>query len=44
MTLNPETFKIVKNEFIDVETNRIFTATYEKYPAKSEHGLCTKAC
>lgn len=36
MTLDPETFKIVKNEFIDVETNRIFTATYEKYPAKSD--------
>jgi hypothetical protein len=36
MTLDPETFKIVKNEFIDVETNRIFTANYEKYPAKSD--------
>lgn len=32
MTLNPETFKILKNEFIDVETNRIFIANYEKYP------------
>lgn len=36
MTLDPETFKIVKNEFIDVETNRIFTANYEKYPAKGD--------
>lgn len=33
MTLDPETFKIQKNEFIDVETSRIFTASYEKYPA-----------
>jgi hypothetical protein len=33
MTLDPVTFKIEKNEFIDVETNRTFTANYEKYPA-----------
>jgi hypothetical protein len=33
MTLDPETFKINKNEFIDIETNRVFTAVYEKYPA-----------
>ncbi len=33
MTLDPGTFKITKNEFIDVETNRIFTANYEKYPS-----------
>jgi hypothetical protein len=32
MSLDPETFKIVKNEFIDIATNRIFTANYEKYP------------
>jgi hypothetical protein len=31
MTLDPVTFKIIKNEFVDVETNRIFTAYYEKY-------------
>ena len=36
MTLDPETFKIVKNEFIDIETNRIFTANYEKYPTKTD--------
>lgn len=32
MTLDPFTFKILKNEFIDVATNRIFTASYDKYP------------
>lgn len=32
MTLDPGTFKIFRNEFIDVETNRIFIANYEKYP------------
>ena len=32
MTLEPASFKILKNEFIDVETNRIFIANYEKYP------------
>jgi hypothetical protein len=36
MTLDPVTFKIVKNEFIDVETNRIFTANYEKYSAPTD--------
>lgn len=36
MTLDPVTFKIVKNEFIDVETNRIFIANYEKYPAATD--------
>lgn len=36
MSLDPTTFKIVRNEFIDVETNRIFTATYEKYPAPGD--------
>lgn len=36
MTLDPETFKILKNEFIDVETNRIFIANYEKYPAATD--------
>jgi hypothetical protein len=34
MTLNPDNFKIVKNEFIDVETNRMFTAGYEKFHTK----------
>lgn len=36
MTLDPATFKIHKNEFIDVETNRTFTAYYEKYPAVTD--------
>lgn len=36
MTLDPETFKIFKNEFIDVETNRIFTALYENYPPATD--------
>lgn len=36
MTLDPETFKIFKNEFIDIETNRVFTAVYEKYPAATD--------
>ena len=36
MTLDPSTFKIIKNEFVDVETNRIFTAYYEKYPAPTD--------
>lgn len=36
MTLDPLTFKINKNEFVDVETNRIFTAFYEKYPAATD--------
>lgn len=34
MTLNPDTWKILKNEFIDVETNRIFTAHYDDFSAK----------
>jgi len=36
MTLDPNTFKINKNEFVDVETNRIFTANYEKYPLATD--------
>lgn len=36
MTLDPVTFKILKNEFIDVATNRIFTATYDMYPAATD--------
>jgi hypothetical protein len=36
MTLDPVTFKIVKNEFVDVETNRIFTAYYEKYTSPTD--------
>lgn len=36
MTLDPVTFKIYKNEFIDVESNRMFTAVYEKYPAVTD--------
>ncbi len=36
MTLDPVTFKILKNEFIDVATNRIFTATYDNYPAATD--------
>ena len=34
MTLNPENFKILVNEFVDVETNRKFTATYDKFSVK----------
>lgn len=33
MTLDPITFKIFRNEFIDVETNRMFSAEYGKYPS-----------
>lgn len=36
MTLDPVTFKIFRNEFIDVETNRIFIANYEKYPSAED--------
>ncbi|MBN8692009.1 MAG: DUF4292 domain-containing protein [Bacteroidetes bacterium] len=36
MTLDPLTFKINKNEFVDVATNRIFTANYEKYPLATD--------
>ena len=32
MTLNPETFKILINEFEEVSTNRSFRAVYEKFP------------
>ncbi|MGZ3883805.1 MAG: DUF4292 domain-containing protein [Bacteroidia bacterium] len=34
MTMNPDNFKILKNEFIDVETNRMFTAVYDKFVMK----------
>jgi hypothetical protein len=34
MSLNPDNFKILKNEFVDVETNRMFTAVYEKFQTK----------
>lgn len=34
MTMNPDNFKIVKNEFIDVETGRMFTANYDKFTMK----------
>lgn len=33
MTLDPETFKIITNDFIDVTTNRKFSATYSKFVA-----------
>ena len=33
MTLDPETFKIINNDFIDVTTNRKFSATYSKFVA-----------
>lgn len=36
MTLDPVTFKILKNEFIDIATNRIFTANYDKYPLATD--------
>lgn len=36
MTLDPLTFKINKNEFVDVATNRIFTASYSKYSVASD--------
>lgn len=36
MALDPETYKIHSNEFIDVETNRMFTAVYEKYPLPTD--------
>lgn len=31
LTLNPDSYKIVKNEFIDPATNRIFTANYKNF-------------
>jgi hypothetical protein len=34
MTLNPDNFKIIRNEFIDVETNRMFIASYDKFAEK----------
>ncbi len=34
MTLNPDNFKILKNEFIDVSTNRMFLAVYENFTMK----------
>ncbi len=33
MTLDPETFKILNNDFIDVTTNRKFSASYSKFVA-----------
>lgn len=33
MTLDPETFKIINNDFVDVSTNRKFNATYSKFVA-----------
>jgi hypothetical protein len=33
MTLDPETFKIINNEFFDVTTNRKFSASYSKFAA-----------
>ncbi len=34
LTLNPENFKILKNEFIDPLTNRIFLANYSNFTQK----------
>lgn len=34
ITLNPDNFKITKNEFIDPLTNRIFTANYQEFSNK----------
>lgn len=31
MTINPETYKILNNNFIDVSTNRVFNASYDKF-------------
>jgi hypothetical protein len=33
MTLDPETFKILTNDFVDVSTNRKFSASYSKFVA-----------
>lgn len=33
MTLDPETFKIINNDFVDVSTNRKFSASYSKFVA-----------
>ncbi len=34
MTLDPETFKIIQNDFEDATTNRSFHANYDKFSAK----------
>lgn len=34
MTLDPETFKIIQNDFTDVTTNRSFHASYDKFNAR----------
>ncbi|MBI2720710.1 MAG: DUF4292 domain-containing protein [Bacteroidetes bacterium] len=34
ITLNPDNFKIIKNEFIDPSTNRMFTANYRNFTQK----------
>lgn len=34
LTLNPDNFKIIKNEFIDPSTNRMFTANYRNFTQK----------
>lgn len=34
LTLNPENYKILKNEFIDPSTNRLFIANYSKFTQK----------
>lgn len=34
LTLNPDNFKILKNEFIDPATNRVFTAKYRNFTQK----------
>ena len=33
MTLDPETFKIINNDFVDVSTNRKFNAAYSRFVA-----------
>jgi len=34
LTLNPDNFKILNNEFIDPSTNRVFTASYKDFTQK----------
>lgn len=34
LTLNPDNYKIIKNEFIDPSTNRMFTANYRNFTQK----------
>lgn len=34
LTLNPDNFKIIKNEFVDPSTNRTFTANYRNFTSK----------